>query len=76
MFLQIVTCCFPYSGNLISNGIKYSHKGGKIAVSAKKRDKIIIEIKDDGIGIIKDKLYSNNYYFRHMEKKDKEAGIG
>jgi signal transduction histidine kinase len=24
-------------GNLISNGIKYSHKGGKIAVSAKQR---------------------------------------
>lgn len=67
--------------NLISNGIKYSHKGGKIAVSAQtKADEIIIEIKDDGIGItkaIKDKLFTPQITtISDGWKKDKEAGIG
>ena len=67
--------------NLISNGIKYSHKGGKIAVSEEtKEDQIIIEIKDDGIGItkeIKDKLFTPQITtISDTWKKDKEAGIG
>ena len=67
--------------NLISNGIKYSHKGGKIAVSAKtKEDEIIIEIKDEGIGITKeitDKLFTPQITtISDTWKKDKEAGIG
>lgn len=67
--------------NLISNGIKYSHKGGKIAVSAKtKEDEIIIAIKDEGIGItkeIKDKLFTPQITtISDTWKKDKEAGIG
>lgn len=67
--------------NLISNGIKYSHKGGKIAVSAKtKEDEIIIAIKDDGTGIakeIKDKLFTPQITtISDTWKKDKEAGIG
>ena len=45
---------FSILHNLITNAIKYSHKGGKIAVSAEtKEHSIIIEIKDDGIGIKK-----------------------
>lgn len=67
--------------NLISNGIKYSHKGGNITVSAEtKEDKIIIELKDDGIGItkeIKDKLFTPQITtISDTWKKDKEAGIG
>lgn len=67
--------------NLILNGIKYSHKGGKIAVSAEtKENEIIIEIKDDGIGIpkeIKDKLFTPQITtISDTWKKDKETGIG
>ena len=67
--------------NLISNAIKYSHKDGKISVSAKTReDEIIMEIKDAGIGIpkeIKDKLFSPQITtISGTWKKDKEAGIG
>jgi PAS domain S-box-containing protein len=67
--------------NLISTGIKYSQKSGKIAVSAEtKEDQIIIEIKDDGIGItkeIKDKLLTPQITtISDTWKKDKEAGIG
>ena len=66
--------------SLISNAIKYSHKGGKISVTAKsKDDEIIIEIKDAGIGItkeIKDKLFTPQITtISDTWKKDKEGGI-
>ena len=72
---------FSIIHNLITNAIKYSHKGGKIAVSAKtKEHSIIIEIKDDGIGItkeIQDKLFTPEITtISDIWKKDKEAGIG
>lgn len=48
--------------NLVSNAIKYSSKGGLITVTAKKNeDKIIVEVKDTGIGMskeIRDKLFT------------------
>ena len=67
--------------SLISNAIKYSHKDGKVSVTAKrKEDEIIIEIKDTGIGItkeIKDKLFTPEITtISDTWKKDKEAGIG
>ena len=67
--------------SLISNAIKYSHKDGKISVNAKrKEDKIIIEIRDTGIGItkeIKDKLFTPQITtISDTWNKDKEAGIG
>lgn len=67
--------------NLISNAIKYSHKGGDILVTGKrKEDKIIIEIKDNGIGIskeIQNKLFTPQITtITNTWKKDKEAGIG
>lgn len=67
--------------SLLNNAIKYSHKDGKIVVRAKtKENSIIIEIKDDGIGItkdIKDKLFTPEITtISNTWKKDKEAGIG
>jgi PAS domain S-box-containing protein len=67
--------------NLISNAIKYSHKDGEILVTAKrKEDKIIIEIKDKGIGITKEiqnKLFTPQItIISDTWQKDKEAGIG
>lgn len=72
---------FSILHSLITNAIKYSHKDGKIAVSAKtKEHSIIIEIKDDGIGItkeIQDKLFTPEITtISDTWKKDKEAGIG
>lgn len=67
--------------NLISNAIKYSNKGGKILVTAKRKEnRIIIEIKDNGIGInkeIQNKLFTPQITtISDAWKKDKEAGIG
>lgn len=67
--------------SLISNAIKYSNKGGKVLVVAKRNENnIIIEIKDNGIGItkeIQDKLFTPQITtISDTWKKDKEAGIG
>lgn len=67
--------------NIVSNAIKHSNPGGKITVSAKsKGDKIIIEIKDDGIGMskeIQEKLFTPQMnILASARKKNKGAGIG
>lgn len=67
--------------NIISNAIKYTAKGGTISVSAKKNEKkIIIQVKDTGIGMSKEimeRLFSPQMeILSEMRKKNKGAGIG
>lgn len=67
--------------NIVSNAIKHSKTGGKITVSAKrKEDKIIVEIKDNGIGMskeIQEKLFAPQMnILASARKKNKGAGIG
>ncbi len=67
--------------NIVSNAIKHSNPGGKITVSAKsKDDKIIVEIKDEGIGMskeIQEKLFTPQMnILSSARKKNKGAGIG
>jgi len=44
--------------NLLDNGIKYTHEGGKISISASEKDhgEVQISIRDDGIGIPREDL--------------------
>ncbi|WP_191963397.1 PAS domain-containing sensor histidine kinase [Flavobacterium luteum] len=67
--------------NIVSNAIKHIEKGGAITVSAKsKDDKIIVQIKDTGIGMSKEimaKLFTPQMKtLSETRKKDKGAGIG
>jgi two-component system CheB/CheR fusion protein len=67
--------------NIVSNAIKHSHPGGKITVSAKrKEDKIIVEIKDTGLGMskeIQEKLFTPQMnVLANARKENKGAGIG
>lgn len=67
--------------NIVSNAIKHTKKGGTITVSAKiKEDKIIVQIKDTGIGMSKDiidKLFTPQMKtLSETRKKNKGAGIG
>ncbi len=67
--------------NLISNSIRNTLSGGIITVMAKrKEDKIIVEIKDTGIGMSKeiiDKLFTPQMISLSISrKKNKGAGIG
>jgi two-component system CheB/CheR fusion protein len=67
--------------NIISNAIKHSKPEGKITVIGKKKeDKIIVEIKDNGIGMskeIREKLFTPQMGTLAKERKiSKGAGIG
>lgn len=67
--------------NIVSNAIKHTENGGTIAVSAKiKEDKIIVQVKDTGIGMSKaiiDKLFTPQMKtLSETRKKNKGAGIG
>jgi len=67
--------------NIVSNAIKHSNKGGRITVSAKKSEgKIIVEIKDTGIGMskeIQDQLFTPQMNsLTKARKENKGAGIG
>ena len=67
--------------NIVSNAIKHTGKGGTITVSAKSKvDKIIIQVKDTGIGMSKEimaKLFTPQMKtLSETRKKDKGAGIG
>lgn len=67
--------------NIVSNAIKHSNPGGEITVTAKrKEDKIIIEIKDNGVGMtkeIQDKLFTPQVNsLTKARKENKGAGIG
>lgn len=67
--------------NIVSNAIKHIEKDGTITVSAKsKDDKIIVQVKDTGIGMSKEimaKLFTPQMKnLSETRKKDKGAGIG
>ncbi len=43
---------FTLFQNLVSNGIKYNHPGGKLSILSEQReDKLLIHVKDTGVGI-------------------------
>ncbi len=67
--------------NIVSNAIKHTRPGGNITVTAKrKEDKIIVEIKDTGIGMskeIQEKLFTPQMNsLSKARKENKGAGIG
>ncbi|HEY1019523.1 MAG TPA: PAS domain-containing sensor histidine kinase [Sediminibacterium sp.] len=67
--------------NIVSNAIKHTEKGGEITVSAKrKEDKIIVQVKDTGIGMSKEimeKLFTPQMKtLSEKRRKNKGAGIG
>ena len=67
--------------NIVSNAIKHTGKGGKITVSSKiKDDKIIVQVKDTGVGMSKEimeKLFTPQMKtLSETRKKNKGAGIG
>jgi len=67
--------------NIVSNAIKHTEKGGTITVSAKsKDDKIIVQVKDTGVGMSKEimkKLFTPQVKtLSETRQKNKGAGIG
>lgn len=67
--------------NIISNAISYSAEGGKITVTAEeKEDKIVVQIRDTGIGMskeIQEKLFTPQRNSpSKTSKEEKGSGIG
>jgi len=67
--------------NIVSNALKHTGAGGDIIVTTKKKeDKIIVEIKDTGIGMtkeIQEKLFTPQASsLSKAREEDKGAGIG
>lgn len=67
--------------NIVSNSIKHTNAGGKITVSAKRKDdKVIVEIKDTGVGMsksVREKLFAPHLKaLSSARKENKGAGIG
>jgi len=67
--------------NIVSNAIKHSPQGGKITISSKsKGDKIIIQVKDTGVGMskeIQEQLFTPQIKtLSQTRKENKGAGIG
>ncbi|RPI65450.1 MAG: PAS domain-containing sensor histidine kinase [Ignavibacteriales bacterium] len=67
--------------NIVSNAIRYSFKGGNITVTAKKKeDKIIVQIRDTGIGMskeIQEKLFTpQRNSLSKTTKEKKGSGLG
>lgn len=67
--------------NIVSNAIKHSNKDGDIAITAKvKEDRMVVQIKDNGIGMskeIQDKLFTPQISsLSKARKENKGAGIG
>lgn len=67
--------------NIVSNAISHTEKGGSVTISAKSKDeKIIIQVKDTGIGMtkeIQEKLFKPEIKtLSKARKENKGAGIG
>ncbi|OQY40070.1 MAG: hypothetical protein B6229_02680 [Spirochaetaceae bacterium 4572_7] len=65
--------------NLLDNAVKYSNKNGKIVVKIFKNDKnIIIEIKDNGIGMSPDEIPNiwNRLYRATRSRHEPGLGLG
>ncbi|MDN3587546.1 PAS domain-containing sensor histidine kinase [Pedobacter aquatilis] len=73
-FLQVIN-------NLISNSIKFTSEGGKIAVFAEERDDdVLVSVSDNGIGIpssMRSQLfYSNKEVLRRGLNGEESGGLG
>ncbi|MGE5942829.1 MAG: ATP-binding protein [Flavobacteriales bacterium] len=66
--------------NIVSNAIKFSHVGGEITLSAKKREGMfLVKIKDTGIGMSEEeqtKLFMPEVKLAKAVEENKGAGIG
>ena len=64
--------------NLVTNAVKFTPKGGKITISARENEgKLIVEVKDTGVGLTEDELEKVFEPYYHKEQKNNNfSGLG
>lgn len=64
--------------NIIDNAIKFSNEGGRIWISIIKKDKIMVSIRDEGIGISQEELPNifDKFYKSKLRQNAKGSGLG
>jgi signal transduction histidine kinase len=66
--------------NIIGNAVKYTQMGGHIIITAREEDnKILVEIKDDGVGISADDLphvFDDFYVGTTKPEGERRSGVG
>ena len=67
--------------NLVSNAVKFTPRGGSIYISAEKfADKILVSVKDTGIGISREDqmkiLTPDNFFTKNGTENESGSGIG
>ena len=64
--------------NLIGNAVKYTHAGGKVAVSAGvEADQVVVSVSDTGVGISSEDVpFVFDAFYRGKVGPDAEAGCG
>lgn len=64
-------------GNLLSNALKFGNRGGHITVSTHQNGhEVVVEVKDDGIGIHEDKIKSLFQPFAQVTNIHRRRGTG
>ena len=65
--------------NLVTNGIKYSNENGNVKIfTNKSKNKFVLMVKDDGIGIPKEDLprIFERFYTVDKSRTSKSTGLG
>ncbi|MDZ7691337.1 MAG: ATP-binding protein [Balneolaceae bacterium] len=66
--------------NLVSNGIKFSERGGEVSVDATRHNgKVLFEVQDSGIGIpeeIQQRIFKTTIESRSGTLNERGSGIG
>lgn len=66
--------------NIIGNAVKYTQMGGQISIAAREdADKILIEIKDNGVGIATEDiphLFDDFYVGKTKPEGERRSGVG
>lgn len=63
---------------VLDNAIKFSHVNSDIHINLSKRDKLLISIKDEGMGIAKDELpyIFEKFYRSKLKQNEQGSGLG
>jgi signal transduction histidine kinase len=68
--------------NLISNALKFSHPGGRVEITAERRDRgrLLIRVRDEGIGMTEDEIRVALQPFRQVDgtlkRRHEGTGLG